>query len=136
MGGPFWASKDAGAWSIPKGLIAAGEDPLAAGLREFAEETGQLLSNVACRAQALQPIRQSGGKIVLAWALEGDVDAGNIVSNTFSVESPRGSGRWRSYPEVDRAAWFTVKEANEKILTGQRMLLDELQTLVDRGLIK
>ena len=133
MGGPFWAHKDAGAWSIPKGLIGPGEAPLTAGLREFAEETGQSLGNVEDRARALQPIRQSGGKVVLAWVLEGDADADNIVSNTFSVESPRGSGRWTSYPEVDRAAWLPIPAAHEKIVTGQRALLDELESLAAHG---
>jgi predicted NUDIX family NTP pyrophosphohydrolase len=134
MGGPFWANKDAGAWSIPKGLIGPDEDPLTAGLREFTEETGQSLGvQAAALGYALQPVRQAGGKIVHAWAVEGDANADVIVSNWFSVESPRGSGRWRSYPEVDRAAWLPIQVAYEKILPGQRPLLAELETLVDRG---
>jgi predicted NUDIX family NTP pyrophosphohydrolase len=128
MGGPFWAHKDAGAWSIPKGLIAEGEDPLAAALREFAEETGQSLGDVNGRTHPLAPIRQAGGKIVQAWAVEGDADAEHIVSNEFRVELPPGSGRWRSYPEADRAAWFTLAEAEQKIVAGQRGLLAQVAT--------
>jgi predicted NUDIX family NTP pyrophosphohydrolase len=123
MGGPFWARKDAGAWSIPKGLVAAGEDPLTAARREFREETG---SDVDGDFLPLTPIKQAGGKTVRAWALEGDIDAGSIVSNTFKVEWPAGSGRWRSYPEADKGAWFSVEEALEKIIAGQRLLLTEL----------
>lgn len=126
MGGPFWVRKDAGAWSIPKGLIDAGEDPQAAALREFREETGQTLADPVGRALTLQPVRQAGGKVVHAWAIEGDADPEHIVSNTFRVESPAGSGRWRTYPEADRAAWLSLAEAREKIVVAQRGLLDEL----------
>ena len=123
MGGPFWARKDASAWSIPKGLVAAGEDPLTAARREFREETG---SEVDGDFLPLTPIKQAGGKIVRAWALEGDIDAGSTLSNTFKVEWPAGSGRWRAYPEADKGAWFSVEEALEKIIAGQRLLLTEL----------
>ncbi len=130
MGGPFWAAKDAGAWSIPKGLIDEGEDPFAAALREFREEIGQDLGDVSDRVQALEPVRQAGGKVVQAWALEGDADAEHIVSNTFKVESPRGSGRWRSYPEADRATWLSLADAEQKIVAGQRGLLAQLAALL------
>jgi predicted NUDIX family NTP pyrophosphohydrolase len=127
MGGPFWARKDEGAWSIPKGEYGADEDPLAAARREFREETG---SPVEGDFLPLSPIRQAGGKLVTAWAVEGDIDADHIVSNTYRVESPRGSGRWRTYPEVDRGAWFTFSEAAAKMLASQRPLLDELARLL------
>lgn len=130
MGGPFWAHKDAGAWSIPKGLMEEGEDRLAAALREFQEETGQALDDAAAGARALAPIRQAGGKEVYAWAIEGDAGADHIRSNMFRVESPPGSDHWRSYPEADRAAWLSLDEARAKIVTGQRGLLDQLQGLL------
>lgn len=123
MGGPFWARKDAGAWSIPKGLIDEGEDALAAARREFREETG---SEIDGEFLPLAPIKQAGGKVVQAWAVEGDIDADNIVSNTFNVEWPAGSGRWRSYPEADRGGWFSLAEAMDRIVQGQRALLSEL----------
>lgn len=126
-GGPFWKSKDLGAWSIPKGELEEGEDPLAAARREFAEETGQ---RVAGDFLPLTPVRQASGKTVRAWLLEAEVDAGRIESNSFTMEWPPKSGRMASFPEVDRAAWFGPGEAREKILKGQRPLLDEALRLL------
>ena len=122
-GGPFFAKKDEGAWSVPKGELEEGEDSLAAARREFEEETG-------CAPEGtfvpLSPVTQKGGKIVLAWAVEGDCDADAIRSNTFELEWPPKSGRVRDFPEVDRAGWFTVDEAKKKINFAQAALLDEL----------
>jgi len=122
-GGPYWMKKDLGAWTIPKGEYEVGEEPLAAAVREFQEETGLLPSGPF---RPLTPIRQRGGKIVDAWAFEGDGDAAALTSNTFSLEWPRGSGRLQEFPEVDRAGWFRVEEAKRKILPSQAGLLDEL----------
>jgi predicted NUDIX family NTP pyrophosphohydrolase len=124
-GGPFWRNKDLGAWTIPKGEIAGGEDALAAACREFREETGQ---DIAGEFAALTPCRQAGGKIVEAWAVASDIDADAIVSNTFEIEWPPRSGRRQSFPEIDRAAWFTLADARERINKGQATLLDELQS--------
>lgn len=125
-GGPFWAKKDLGAWSIPKGEYPPEEDALAAARREFAEETG-------CAFQGdllpLTPRRQPSGKLIVAWAFHGDCDAGAIRSNTFSLEWPPGSGRQQDFPEVDRAAWFTLDEAKAKITPGQMGFLEELQQI-------
>lgn len=122
-GGPFFAKKDAGAWSIPKGELDEGEDPLAAAQREFEEETG-------CRPEGsfipLSPVTQKGGKTVLAWAVEGECDPGTIKSNTFTLEWPPKSGQMREFPEVDRVGWFTVEEAKGKINPAQAALLEEL----------
>jgi predicted NUDIX family NTP pyrophosphohydrolase len=123
-GGPFWAKKDEGAWSIPKGGIAPGEDPLAAALRELREETGCILEG---RFEPLRPVRQPGGKIVHAWAIQGDFDPTTLSSNSFALEWPRGSGKFRQFPEVDRAAWFDLPAARRKILKGQLPLLQELE---------
>ena len=123
-GGPFWQGKDLGAWSIPKGEIGADEDPLAAARREFHEETG---FEAAGPAVPLGRLRQPGGKLVHAWALEGDADPGELTSNTFSMEWPRGSGRLQAYPEVDRAEWFGLAEARRRILPGQARFLDALE---------
>jgi predicted NUDIX family NTP pyrophosphohydrolase len=122
-GGPFWMKKDAGAWSIPKGEYEAGEEALAAAAREFQEETGLVARGPYTR---LTPIRQPGGKVVEAWAFEGDCDAESLKSTTFSLEWPRGSGRRQEFPEVDRAGWFGLDEARRKILPAQSALLDEL----------
>jgi predicted NUDIX family NTP pyrophosphohydrolase len=128
-GGPFWARKDQGAWSIPKGEFAAGEDPLAAARREVEEETGLVPVGAFV---ALTPLRQAGGKIVHAFALEGDCDPNAIRSNRFSIEWPPRSGQRREFPEVDRATWFTVAEAQRKILESQRGLLEQLVDLESR----
>jgi predicted NUDIX family NTP pyrophosphohydrolase len=126
-GGPFWAKKDAGAWSIPKGEAAAGEELLARARREFAEETGLTPPDAA---RPLRPVRQAGGKVVHAWAVAGDCDAAAIRSNSFSLEWPPRSGRVHSFPEVDRAGWFGLAEAREKINKGQIALLDQLEALL------
>jgi predicted NUDIX family NTP pyrophosphohydrolase len=122
-GGPFWAKKDNGAWSIPKGEYVDGEDPLAVARREFAEELGCEPSGAPW---PLGEITQAGRKVVTGWAIEGDVDVTTITSNTFEMEWPPKSGRRQTFPEVDRAAWFTVEEAREKILAGQQPLIDRL----------
>jgi predicted NUDIX family NTP pyrophosphohydrolase len=125
-GGPFWARKDDGAWSIPKGEFTT-EPPLEAALREFEEETGVRLEGAF---QPLTPLRQSGSKIVHAWAVEGRLDPGHLRSNVFSIEWPKGSGKMREYPEVDRAAWYAIPVARQKILKGQLSLLDELERVL------
>lgn len=122
-GGPFFKKKDAGAWSIPKGELDEGEEPLAAAKREFQEETG---CSPAGAFLPLAPVKQTSGKLVISWAVEGDCDADSITSNTFSLEWPPQSGKLREFPEVDRAAWFTIPEAREKINPAQIPLLDEL----------
>lgn len=123
-GGPFWARKDFGAWSIAKGECAPGEDLLDAARREFAEETGY---RPAGDFISLASCRQPGGKRVVAWAIETDWDPSGLVSNTFALEWPPGSGRIRDYPEVDRAAWFGLDEAERRLLPGQRPLLASLR---------
>lgn len=123
MGGPFWARKDLGAWSIPKGEVVPGEELLAGARREFREETG--LDPVGTPF-ALGQVKQSGGKVVHAWALEGDFDPASLKSNTYSVEFPKGSGRFRDYPEVDRAEWFDLVEARRRLIVAQVPLLDVL----------
>ena len=128
-GGPFWSRKDLGAWTIPKGEIGEGEDPLEAAKREFAEEIGVALEG---RFIPLQPIKQRGGKVVAAWAIEGDCDADAIRSNVFSMEWPPKSGKLAEFPEVDRAGWFTLEEARGKIIGGQLPLLEELRALVEK----
>ena len=127
-GGPFWAKKDAGAWSIPKGEASPGEDLLAAAQREFREETGL---DIGGHFRALVPIRQSSGKLVHAWAVEGDCDADTIRSNTFEMEWPPRSGQRQEVPEVDRAAWLDLPTARVKILKGQLGLLDQLERLLE-----
>ena len=126
-GGPFWANRDAGAWTLPKGVIEAGEDPLAAARREFAEETGVVPVGPFLQ---LGSVRQKAGKTVHAWAWEGDADAATIVSNLMRIEWPRGSGRWQTYPEVDRCAWFDPASAREKINAAQAELIDRLEALL------
>jgi predicted NUDIX family NTP pyrophosphohydrolase len=128
-GGPFWAKKDAGAWTIPKGEIGDDEEAQSAALREFTEETGL---EVAGDLIPLTPIRQRAGKVVAAWAAAGDCDPARIRSNTFSMEWPPRSGKQRDFPEIDRAAWFALEEARARILPAQAALLDELERLVSR----
>jgi predicted NUDIX family NTP pyrophosphohydrolase len=123
-GGPFWKKKDAGAWSIPKGEYGEDEDPLAAARREFEEETGAAVEG---EFLPLTPIRQKGGKQVLAWAVRADFDPSVLRSNLFSMEWPPRSGRQQEFPEVDRAEWFPLDAAREKILESQKPLLDELE---------
>ncbi|WP_407688397.1 NUDIX domain-containing protein [Mycobacterium sp. HUMS_1102779] len=123
-GGPFWARKDAGVWSVPKGEYSEGEDPWAAARREFAEELG-LPVPAGPRAE-LGRIRQPSGKVVSVFAVHGDLDVTGARSNSFELEWPKGSGRLLDVPEVDRVAWFTVAEARTKLLTGQREFLDRL----------
>lgn len=129
-GGPFWAGKDASAWSIPKGEFAADEDPVSAARREFREETGL---SVEGDFVALAPQKQASGKIIQAWAVEADCDPAAIQSNTFTLEWPPRSGRKQEFPEIDRAAWFPLAAAREKIHKGQIALLDELERLIDAG---
>lgn len=129
-GGPFWAKKDLGAWSIPKGTYEPDEDPLAAARREFAEETG---SQIEGDAIALGSFRQSSAKTIDIWAVEGEFDPDSVKSNTFSMEWPPRSGRRREVPEVDRAEWFAPEEAARKLLKGQRPVLDALLRILDKG---
>ena len=129
-GGPFWAKKDTGAWSLPKGEFGNDEDPLEVAKREFTEETG---FQIAGKFHPLQPVKQAGGKIVYAWAIEADCDAAQIHSNLFSMEWPPKSGRTQEFPEVDRAKWFTVEEARNRIVVAQKGFLDQLISLLDRA---
>ncbi len=122
-GGPFWRNKDAGAWSIPKGEFEEGEDPLQTAIRELQEETGMTVEG---NFIALTPVKQKGGKIVYAWALHKNVDPGKVKSNSFEIEWPPHSGRRSSFPEIDRADWFPILLAREKINSGQLPLLREL----------
>jgi len=126
-GGPFWRAKDQGAWSLAKGEIDPGEEPAACALREFEEETGTRLEG---EPAPLGEVRQAGGKTVIGFALEGDLDADAIRSITFELEWPPRSGRRQSYPEVDRAAWFTLDEAREKLNAAQAAFLDRLVALL------
>jgi predicted NUDIX family NTP pyrophosphohydrolase len=122
-GGPFWAKKDLGAWSLPKGEFDNGEDPLEAAKREFTEETGFPIDG---EFHQLEPLKQRGGKVVHAWAVEADCDASQIRSNLFSIEWPPKSGQMRKFPEVDRAQWFNIPEARKRILAGQSGFIDQL----------
>lgn len=124
MGGPFWARKDAGAWSIPKGEYDADEPPQAAARREFAEELGMPPPDGPLIE--LGEVRQAGGKTVSAWAVEGELDPADVVPGTFRLEWPRGSGRMQEFPEVDRVAWFGLDSARAKLVSAQRDLLDRL----------
>jgi predicted NUDIX family NTP pyrophosphohydrolase len=126
-GGPFFRKKDEGAWSVPKGEYIDGEEPLAAAQREFEEETGQTISGNFVK---LQPVKQKSGKVVQAWAVEGDIDHNAIISNLFEIEWPPKSGKRVSFPEIDRASWFTIEIAKQKIIPGQLGLIEELEKLI------
>jgi predicted NUDIX family NTP pyrophosphohydrolase len=127
-GGPFWAKKDLGVWSLPKGEYDEGEAALAAAQREFREETG-----FACAAPfiPLGELKQASGKIVMAWAFEGDCDPATMASNTFETEWPPKSGKMQSFPEVDRVAWFGTEEARRRIHPGQRGFIEALERILD-----
>jgi len=127
-GGPFWAKKDAGAWSIPKGELDPGEDPRACALREFAEETGTVLP--PGELGDLGEVRLKSGKTVVGFAAAGDLDAGAIASNTFELEWPPRSGRRQAFPEVDRAGWFSLDAAREKLNPAQAPFVDRLEALL------
>jgi predicted NUDIX family NTP pyrophosphohydrolase len=127
-GGPFWTKKDDGAWSVPKGEYEPDEDPLQVALREFEEETGQPPPDHS-DAEWLGEQRQPSGKVVSAWAVQGDVDVSDIRSNTFEMEWPPRSGRTREFPEVDRADWFDLDQARRKLLRGQVGFLDRIAEL-------
>jgi predicted NUDIX family NTP pyrophosphohydrolase len=124
-GGPFWAKKDAGAWSIPKGEYEAGDDPRACALREFEEELGTALP-ADTELVELGSVKQKSGKVITAFAAEGDLDTETITSNTFEIEWPPRSGRMQAFPEVDRAAWFSLAEAREKLNPAQAEFLVRL----------
>lgn len=126
-GGPFWAKKDEGAWSIPKGMYQETEDALAAAKREFHEETG---SEVNGPFRALSPLKQPSGKVLSVWAAEGDLDETRLNSNSFFLEWPPRSGRMQEFPEVDRGAWFDLLAARTKLQQGQRGFLDQLEQLL------
>jgi predicted NUDIX family NTP pyrophosphohydrolase len=130
-GGPLWARRDDGVWSIPKGEYAADEDALAAARREFAEELG--VEPPAGPVHELGEVRQKSGKLVRAWALRGDLDASRVASNTFELEWPPRSGRMLEVPEVDRAAWFTLEAAREKINPAQIPLLERLANMIEES---
>ena len=130
-GGPLWAGRDEGAWSIPKGEFTAAEAPLQAALREFEEETGA--APPAGEPLPLQPVRQPSGKIVHAWALRGDFDVAALKSNLFSMEWPPKSGQRQAFPEVDQAAWLTLDAARRKIFAGQRPLLAQFEARLARS---
>jgi predicted NUDIX family NTP pyrophosphohydrolase len=125
-GGPFWRNKDSGAWSIPKGEFTEGEEPLAAAKREFSEELGFSVDGTFIE---LKPIKQRGGKTVWAWAVEAEIDVSDFASNTFEIELPRGSGKFHEFPEVDRAEWFDLERAREKMNQAQCQFLEQLELL-------
>lgn len=128
-GGPFWAKKDDGAWSIPKGEYEEGADALEAAKREFLEETG---FEVHGETVPLMPVRQPSGKVISAWTVDGDIDATSIRSSSFRIEWPPKSGRFQEFPEVDRAEWFDLCAAHRKILPGQRPFLAQLEQMVPK----
>jgi len=127
-GGPFWSKKDLGAWSLPKGQIDEGEDPLQTAKREFTEETGFPIDG---DFRPLDPVKQSGGKVVHAWAIEADCDPAQLRSNLFSMEWPPKSGKMQEFPEVDRGAWFHIPEARKRILPAQIGFIEQLVALRD-----
>jgi predicted NUDIX family NTP pyrophosphohydrolase len=129
-GGPYWKRKDAGAWSIPKGECGDGEEPLAAALREFEEETGIKLEG---ELEPLGEVKQAGGKIVRAWTIERDCNPTQIHSNTFSLEWPPKSGKIQEFPEIDRFEWFPIAEARQKLVNAQTAFLDRLEILMMEG---
>jgi predicted NUDIX family NTP pyrophosphohydrolase len=129
-GGPFWHDRDAGAWTIPKGAVEEGEDALAAARRELAEETGLAPDGPFVELGA---VRQKAGKQVLAWACEADADPSAVVSNTMRTEWPRGSGRWLTFPEVDRCAWFDPEQARLKLNPAQAAFVGRLEALLAGG---
>jgi len=126
-GGPYWAKKDEGAWSIPKGEFDENEEPLAAAKREFREETGIQISGKFIQ---LNPVKQKSGKLVYAWAVEGDIDPEKIKSNSFEIEWPPRSGKMKSFPEIDKAAWFQLSDAQKKIIEAQSALIKELESKI------
>jgi predicted NUDIX family NTP pyrophosphohydrolase len=126
-GGPFWKGKDKGAWSIPKGEFPETEKPIDAARREFEEETGKSIDGDMIE---LNPVKQKGGKQVLAWAVKGEIDADRIVSNTYKLEWPYKSGKFQNFPEVDKAGWFSIDEAKEKINPAQVALIEDLLTKI------
>lgn len=132
-GGPFWRDRDIGAWTIPKGVVDEGEELLDAARREFAEETG---FTPVGPFLSLGNIRQKGGKVVHAWAWEGDADAGAIVSNTTRIEWPPGSGRWVTYPEVDRCGWFDPASARERMNPAQAELVGRLESILSKRMTR
>lgn len=129
-GGPLWAKKDLGAWSIPKGEMEGEEEPLLAARREFAEETG-----IAVEGEfiPLRPVRYSSGKTVCAWALRMDLDASGVRSNKFMLEWPPRSGRMRSVPEIDRAQWFPLQEARRRIVPAQAPFVDQVERIIEEA---
>ena len=127
-GGPYWQHKDAGSWSVPKGEVDEGGDLLATARREFEEETGLRPDG---KFVPLAPLKQASGKLVHAWALEGDIDTSSVRSNSFTIEWPPRSGQRQEFPEVDRGEWLAIAIARDKILPGQRGFLDELQAWID-----
>lgn len=128
-GGPFWKKKDLGAWSIPKGEYNEDEEPLAAAIREFKEETGLKLEGEFIQ---LEPVKQKSGKIVQAWAIKGDPDISKFVSNTFSLEWPPKSGKMSEFPEIDQLSWFNIKNAKEKILPAQVDFIEDLLKRINK----
>ncbi len=126
-GGPFWKNKDIGAWTIPKGELEDEEDALEAAKREFKEETGTIIDG---NFITLTPVKQKAGKLVYAWAIQGNIDSEKITSNTFKIQWPPKSGKWVDLPEVDKAGWFSIEESKQKINPAQIPLIDELLELI------